>query len=278
VESAQQVLLPRSRAHPGRDFVVARNPDADSTLPYLLAIPAGPGLVLKARETWPLSSRVYCHRHDDPMPDGAEVLQRVPVRMCMWRGRAVDLVLDRSRHSRCQFVFTTARGRPAIFWQTAEVARKARPRLRLPVRAGDGRGLSIEVDTREQRPYAFARTGATVSRAALFAGDYAVRGPHGVVAAVERKTLGDLVRSLASGSLAFAVADLSALAAAAVVVEDRYSALLTHPHTSGSYLIDLMTRLQVRYPGVPILFAENRRLAEHWTYRFLLAAHAEYGA
>lgn len=35
------------------EFVVARNPDTDSTLPYLIHIPLGPdGVVLKARETW----------------------------------------------------------------------------------------------------------------------------------------------------------------------------------------------------------------------------------
>jgi hypothetical protein len=34
-------------------FVVARNPDADSSLPYLIRLPIGDGLVLKAREPWP---------------------------------------------------------------------------------------------------------------------------------------------------------------------------------------------------------------------------------
>jgi hypothetical protein len=34
------------------DFVIARNPDGDSTLPYLLRIPLGPGgVILKARDT-----------------------------------------------------------------------------------------------------------------------------------------------------------------------------------------------------------------------------------
>ena len=31
-------------------FVVARNPDPDSALPYLLRIPLGAGVLLKARE------------------------------------------------------------------------------------------------------------------------------------------------------------------------------------------------------------------------------------
>ena len=47
------------------DFVVARNPDEDSTLPYLLRIPLGGGVIVKPRETWPRTSKVYCHRVDE---------------------------------------------------------------------------------------------------------------------------------------------------------------------------------------------------------------------
>src|SRR3954464_10326346 len=147
-----------------RRFVVARNPDEESSLPYLLRIPLGRGLVLKAAEPWPVSSRVYCHPLDDPGPGVAlEVLEEVGVRMCAWRGRAIDLVLDRARHNRSQFVFTTARGRPAIFWQTRLAARRSRPRFRMPRSPlPGGREMVIEVDTREQRPYEFAGRSVTV--------------------------------------------------------------------------------------------------------------------
>jgi hypothetical protein len=211
-----------------RRFVVARNPDADSSLPYLLRVPVGGGLVLKAAEPWPLTSRVYCHPLEDPGAAGLDVLEDVGVRMCAWRGRAVDLVLDRARHNRSQFVFTTARGRPAIFWQTPLVARRSRPAVRVPRSAGAAGGLvAIDVDTRERRPWAFAGRSVELSRVALYAGDYAVRGAGGgIVAAVERKTPGDFVTSATSGALAFAMADLSALPCAAVVVEERYSRLV----------------------------------------------------
>ena len=36
-----------------RSFLVARNPEADSRLPYLLLLPLEGGLTLKARESWP---------------------------------------------------------------------------------------------------------------------------------------------------------------------------------------------------------------------------------
>jgi hypothetical protein len=262
-----------------RRFVVARNPDADSSLPYLLRVPVGRGLTLKAAEPWPLSSRVYCHPLEEPAPDVVlEVLEEVGVRMCAWRGQAVDLVLDRARHARSQFVFTTARGRPAIFWQTRTAARSARPSFRIPRAPISGaRDLTIEVDTREQRPYGFAGRGVSVERVALFAGDYAVRGPTGVVAAVERKTARDLVTSATSGALAFAMADLSALPGAAVVVEERYSRLLAGAHVKPAFLANMIARLQIRAPNVPIVYAETRGLAEDWTHRFLATAWREFG-
>src|SRR5436190_16751608 len=92
------------------DFVVARNPEEGSSLPYLLRIPLGAdGLVLKARETWPRTSKVYCHRADG-WPAEAEVVERVPVRSCVRRGAAIDLVLDRARENRSQLVITSVRG------------------------------------------------------------------------------------------------------------------------------------------------------------------------
>src|SRR4051812_42550295 len=106
--SPQQALeLAQARGFERR-FVVARNPDLESSLPYLLRVPVGCGMVLKAAEPWPVSTRVYCHPLEEPEPHvDLEVLEEVGVRMCAWRGRAVDLVLDRSRHNRSQFVFTT---------------------------------------------------------------------------------------------------------------------------------------------------------------------------
>jgi hypothetical protein len=39
-------------------FVVARNPEPDSSLPYLLRLPIEGGILLKARERWPATARV----------------------------------------------------------------------------------------------------------------------------------------------------------------------------------------------------------------------------
>ena len=44
---------------------------------------------------------------------------------------------------------------------------------------------------------------------------------------------------------------------------------------SPGFLADLLARVQVRWPSVPIFFAETRPLAEEWTFRFLGAAVSE---
>ncbi len=256
-------------------FLVARNPDPESSLPYLLRLPLGRGLILKAREPWPVSSRVYCHPHEEAWPDEAEVVESVGVRACQRRGPAIDLVLDRRQRNRSQFVFTTFRGRRMIFWQTPAAARASRPGVRVPRRKAPGAGpRTIEVDTRERYPYKFGGRAETV-RAAIPAGDYGIRVGGELVAVVERKTLDDLSGALVDGSLAFRMAELSTLPAAAVVVEDRYSRLLTRDHVRPGWLVELLTRLQTRYRNVPVFFADSRKLAEDWTYRFLAAASDE---
>jgi hypothetical protein len=78
--------------------------------------------------------------------------------------------------------------------------------------------------------------------------------------------------SLSNGTLAFQMRRLAELPAAAVAVEARYSALFKLEHVSGTWLADVLARLQVRYPEVQVVFADSRRFAEEWTYRFLAAA------
>jgi len=262
-------------------FVVARNPDPDSRLPYLVRLPIDGGLVLKVRDTWPRTSRVFCARTDGGWPAEAEIVEEVRAVLCRRRGVSIDLVLDRARENRSQFVFTTLpTGREGIFWQTRKVVTTARPGARIPGRRASGiRELLIIVDSREHYPYRFSKQQATTVREALPAGDYAVRSEDGSpVAVVERKSLGDLAGALNNGTLVFELARLAEMPRAAVVVEDRYGNLLKHAYAPAGFLPDLLARVQVRYPEIPIVFLETRPLAEEWTYRYLGAALAEHDA
>jgi hypothetical protein len=99
-------------------FVVAKNPEKESSLRYLLQIPIDGGLLLKAKERWPEATRSYCHPFEGEWPSHAKILEDVRVISCEWReSEAIELVLDRPKKSRSEFIFTQMRGRSAIFWQ-----------------------------------------------------------------------------------------------------------------------------------------------------------------
>jgi hypothetical protein len=268
-------MVTEARTDPDRLFLIAHNPEPDSKLPYLLRLPLDGAPILKARDTWPRASRIYCHPFEDAWPDDAEVIEETPVASCRWRGAVIDLVLDRSRNTRSQFVFTETRGRPAIFWQTQKAARAANPGARVPRRRALGETFTISIDTRERYPYRFSGRDVHVERTALQAGDYAVLADGEVIATVERKTLENFASSLSDGTLAFQFQRLGEVPRAAVVVEARYSALFTLAHVPGGWVADVLARLQVRYPEIQVIFADSRRFAEEWTFRFLAAALAE---
>lgn len=254
------------------DFVIARNPEPGSTLPYLLRVPLGDGIILKAKDTWPRTGKVYCHRVAE-WPEDAEVVERVPVRSCVRRGAAVDLVLDRGREKRSQIVITNARGRQMIFWQTARTSKQARPAVSLPgARASGVADLEIAVDIRERYPFTFADRQASTRREPLSAGDYGLIVDGVLQASVERKSLGDLVTSLTTGKLKFQLTELASIPRAAVVVEERYSQVFKLDHVRPSVVADGIAECQIRFPTVPIIFCETRKLAQEWTYRFLAAA------
>lgn len=91
---------------------------------------------------------------------------------------------------------------------------------------------------------------------------------------MERKSLDNLVKGLVEGTLPYQLADLATLPHAAVVVEDRHSAVFKLARVQPGWVAELLARLQVRYPGVPVVFCDTRPLAEEWTFRFLGAALA----
>lgn len=257
------------------ELLVARNPDPDSSLAYLLRVPLGEGIVLRAAGTWPRTKALYCYPvavHEWPVePD---IVERIPLRSCARRGAAIDLVAARARENRSQLVFTTARGRDAVFWQAPRTRRQARPQVSMPTaRAAGIADLEIIIDSHEHYAYRFSSKAVrTVSRA-LPCGDYAVAVEGRLVAAVERKSLADLISSLTSGRLRYALGELAALPRGAVVVEERYSQVFKSERVRPALIADGLAECQVRWPEVTIVFCETRPLAEEWTYRYLAAAH-----
>jgi hypothetical protein len=68
------------------ELLIARTPDAASTLPFLLRLPLGDGLVFRTKGTWPRTAALYCH----PVPVGdwpqhPQIVERVPLLACATR-------------------------------------------------------------------------------------------------------------------------------------------------------------------------------------------------
>ena len=59
---------------------------------------------------------------------------------------------------------------------------------------------------------------------------------------------------------------------AAIVVDARYSDLFKQTHVRPLTVTTQVAEAAVRYPATPIVFAETRKLAQEWTYRFFGAA------
>jgi hypothetical protein len=256
------------------ELLIAHNPDPDSTLPFLLRVPLGVGLVFRTSGTWPRTKALFCYPvHLREWPDKPEMVERVPVRSCVRRGAAIDLVLARSRENRSQIVYTKGRGRDMVFWQSARTRKQARPNVSIPTaRAAGIPDVRIVVDSHERYAYQFAGQQVQTRVAPLACGDYGLEIEGALVASVERKSLSDFVSSVTDGRLRFALGELAALPRAAVVVEERYSQLLKVDWVRPAVVLDGLAELQVRYPNVPIVFCETRPLAEEWTYRYLAAA------
>lgn len=256
------------------ELLIAKNPDLESRLGYLLLVPHGGGLVFRTSGIWPRTKALFCYpmlRED--WPQEPEIVERVGVLSCARRGAAIDLVLDRARENRSQIVYTVTRGRETVFWQSARTRRQARPQVSLPTaRAAGVDELEIVVDAHERYAYGFRTQQVRTAKQALPCGDYGVRVGETLVAAVERKSLQDLTSSALDGRLRFALGELSALPRAAVVVEDRYSQVFKSTYVRPALIADQLAELQVRWPEIPIVFCETRALAEEWTYRYLAAA------
>ncbi|ADU01167.1 ERCC4 domain-containing protein [Mycolicibacterium gilvum] len=259
------------------ELLIVRNPDDGSRLQYLMRLPQpGGDLLFRTSDTWPRVKALYCHPVGlDEWPDDPEIVERIPLRSCQRRGASIDVIAQRGRENRSQVVFTTARGRDAVFWQSPRTRKQARPNVRTPTARAQGlEQLHILVDTHERYAYRFATQQSITVPKPLPCGDYGLEVDGALVASVERKSLADLVTSLTTGRLRYQVADLAALPRAAIVVEDRYSQLFKLDRVRPAVVADGLAELQVRWHSVPIVFCETRPLAEEWTYRFLAAAHA----
>lgn len=142
-------------------------------------------------------------------------------------------------------------------------------------RSAGSAALEIVVDARESAGFEFAERQAIVLRADLRAGQYGVRGSGGQLAAVCRMSLDDLLAAVRDGLLLEQLPALASVPHAALVVEDRYGSVFKQRRVRPGLVAETLAECQVRWPQVPIVFADSRRLAQEWVFRFLAAVQAE---
>lgn len=267
-------------------FTVVFDPDAPPDRCYLLTVPVDGGVVrLATSAPWPGDERLRCHPRP-PTDRGAradlEVVDEVDVVAAVRRGPSLDLVLDRATQARSRLLVAPIelddRGsgvdgsEDGVFWQTSASAVRVAPRQRVPTARERGVvDLTITVDTREQKPWAFDDLPVSTEVAKLDEGDYAILEDGRLIAVVERKKVGDFQSSLTRGRLSEQMAALATLPRAAVVVEGTYARALRRKRVVRHRMADLVAAVQASFPQIPVVFAGNRADAQQWTYRWLAA-------
>lgn len=257
---------------------------AHRRLPFRIAIEQGGRLLfaVRAQSAWPgPGQQIFCLRERDV--DAAEALEpveRVPVAHLARVGRKLTVVLDRPTRKRCEFlaIEKTAKrdGRryEQVFFRTEAGIRAHRSRTRVELLPGTAVPLVVAVDSSERYPWRFP--GGRLTRRRLAAGDYALLQDGRSVAVVERKTFDNLLSDVgAIQALHHQWQDLARFPHAAVVIEAQYGDFLDERRLAGrwpaAHLARVLAELSALHPGLPVVFAGNRKLANAWCVRFFTA-------
>jgi hypothetical protein len=266
----------------GAEWVVERT--AHPRFPFRISIRQGSRLVLavRAQSPWPgPGQQVFCLRETHTVPrDPLEPVERARVAHLGQVGRKLTVTLDRPSRKRCEFltVVKPAPGggvREQTFFRTESGIRAHRSRARVEL-LPSGERLTIVIDQRERYPWRFP--GATVRRRQLPAGDYALLDGERTVAIVERKTFDNLLGEVgAVQALHQHLNHLAAQPGAVVVIEAQYVDFLDQRRVADrwpvAHLARVLAELAALHPGLPIIFAGNRKLANVWCERYFAACN-----
>ena len=259
-----------------REFMVARNPEEGSSLPYLVHLPIGPaGIVLKVRDLWPRTTKLYCHRADWPRrrPTSSNGSRCGRASVAGRRSTSCSTAAGRTGRSSCS---PRPGARRHLLAERAH--RQAGPAQRQPAdHAGVGSGardprrqsraLRVEVRRPSRRRRLAGR---------LPAGDYAVE-----VGRCDRRRgrTQEPRRSRRHADHRQAPLPARRPGGGAARRDRRRGPLLlgvqARAGATGGRRPGI-AEAQARFPNVPIVFAETRALAQEWTYRFLGAALVEH--
>lgn len=237
---------------------------------------------LRTQDRWPAANRnIFCLRETEPPPrdEQLEEIERIPVVAVQRRGPRISIVLDRSRFKRCDFLFVTReyKGRPGetheqIFWQTQTSMMQHRPTV-VPVVLRSRGSYTVRIASDERYPWRFPES--TVERGKLAMGDYALVDGEVVCAAVERKTLDNMLHDFGVMPVVHErMLELATHPYNALVIEAPYEDFLNPAkvhHFSASFCAAAIGELYAVHPRLRIVFCANRKTANLWTQSFFAA-------
>jgi len=280
-----EILMNESSKEQGQATFFVLEEVHDPRFPYRLTIRKGDKILLglRVRERWPgQKGNVFCMREERGswIPAHKE-LERVPILLMKRLGKRLSLVLDRAKRKRCDFLFLTKKYRTKegeyeqIFWRTQRALTSHRTRVKLSTSGACS--INILVDTSERYPWKFL--GCQVTRQKLPVGDYALAGEKGeLLAIVERKTMDNMLTDFAKmPAFHQQLSELSSYRHCALVIEANYADFLNPakvPYYRPSFTSSAIAEISAFHPGLLVVFAGNRKLAQEWTLRFFRAVQA----
>jgi len=254
--------------------------------PFRVSIEQGGRLVaaFRVQAPWPgPGQQVFCLRERElDAAEALEEVERVSVAHLARVGRKLTVALDRPNRKRCEFLVVRKERRDGsgayeqVFFRTQSGIRAHRSRTHVELGVHNA-PLHIVVDSAERYPWRFP--GTVVQRRQLAVGDYALLDGERVAAVVERKSFDNLLTDVgAIQALHLQLADLASHDRAALVIEAQYRDFLDPARLRGrwppAHLARVLGEIAALHPGLPVVFAGNRKLANIWTERFFRAVAA----
>ena len=238
-------------------------------------------LCLLTQDKWPGSSgNIFCLRAEskDDLIIG-KVIEEVPVVFVKRTGKRLTVLLDRPSKKRCEFLFvrknykTKEGDYEQIFFRTQQGIHQHRSKgnLSLQPKKVD---LEVIIDSNERYPWRFGEH--NTERQNLPVGDYALMIDNEIHALVERKTLDNMLSDVARIQILHQqLTELSTYRHAAIVIEAQYGDFLSSERIgkwkSVAHMGRIFAEISVLHPNLPIIFAGNRKQANHWSLRFFEA-------
>ena len=238
-------------------------------------------LCLLTQDKWPGSSgNIFCLRAEskEDLMIG-NIIEEVPVVFVKRTGKRLTVLLDRASKKRCEFLFvrkkykTKSGDYEQIFFRTQQGIHQHRSKGNLSLQPKQI-DLEVIIDSNERYPWRFGTH--NTERQNLPVGDYALMVDHEIHALVERKTFDNMLSDIARIQVLHQqFTELSTYRHAAIVIEAQYGDFLSTERIgkwqSVAHMGRVFAEISVLHPNLPIIFAGNRKQANHWTLRFFEA-------